>query len=298
MSTTIATVARGFAFLECPRWHGGRLWVSDMHRGLVLALAQDGDVERSIAVPGRPGGLGWLPDGSLLIVSTLDRRILRHDGDELTTYADLSDVGVTEHELNDMIVDATGRCYVGEFGVDVHAWMHEHMPRVPGEGVKVLGEVAIPEAAVFAVAPDGTVSAAAGGLRFPNGAAVDVQRGRYVVAESFGLRLSAFDRAADGSLSGRRVFDLGFVPDGISRLDREGATWVSDPLGGAVHRVDVDGQITDSITFELSPYACELGGADGRTLFACLASTADPEQTVDLLDSRVDAVEVDIPAAG
>jgi sugar lactone lactonase YvrE len=296
-NNTISTLAHGFAFLECPRWHNGRLWVSDMHRGVIVALGENGEMEETVSIPGRPGGFGWLPDGTLLIVSTLDRRIIRYREGGMTTYADLADVGVTDHELNDMVVDPTGRCYVGESGVDVHAWMAEHMPRVAGEGVGVLGKAPLPEAAVFVVSTDGAISTAAAGLRFPNGGAVDLVRHRYIVAETFGLRLSVFDRSEDGQLSAPRVFDLGFPPDGISRIDREGAVWVSDPLGRAVHRVDADGQITDSIVFELPVYACELGGADGRTLFACLASSVDPLQTVDLLDSRIDAARVGIPAA-
>jgi sugar lactone lactonase YvrE len=292
----IKTIAAGFAFLECPRWHDDRIWVSDMHRGLILTLGGEGEIEQTIAIPPRPGGFGWLADGSLLAVSTLDRRIVRYRDGELTTHADLSAIGVTDSDLNDMVVDAAGRCYVGESAVNVYAWMEEHMPRVEREGVGALGRAPLPEAEVFAVHPDGTVRVAAGGLRFPNGATVDPVRGRYIVAETFGLRLSVFEWGDDGELGARETIDLGFPPDGISNVDRDGAVWVADPLGGATHRVGLDGQVTDTIAFEMSPYACELGGPDGSTLFACLAPTVDPEQTVKLLESRVDAVTVAVPA--
>jgi sugar lactone lactonase YvrE len=293
-ATGVRTLAEGFAFLECPRWHDGLLWVSDMHRDQVVAINLAGEVEKLIEIPGRPGGLGWLPDGSLLVVATLDRKILRLDGDALTVHSDLTSIGVTDHELNDMTVDALGRCFVGEFGVDVHEWSALNMPRVEHEGLDVLGEVPLPEAAVFIVEPDGTPRVAAGGLRFPNGSAVSAALDRYVVAESFGLRLSEYD-IANGALSSRRIHDLGFVPDGISQMDAEGAVWVSDPFYKAARRVDPSGRITDSVQFDSIVYACELGGAEGRTLFACLASSANPAETIHLLDSHIAIAKVDVP---
>src|SRR3954452_20182676 len=104
------TLLEGGAFFEGPRWHEGRWWVSDFYRHAVLTIAPDGRSEEVLTVEGQPSGLGWLPDGSLLVVSMLDRRVLRWDGRELSVHADLS--AQTEHELNDMVVDAHGRAYV------------------------------------------------------------------------------------------------------------------------------------------------------------------------------------------
>ena len=297
MSSSVArTLADGFAFLECPRWHEGRLWVPDMHRDLVVAIDDEGDVEQIAEVPGRPGGLGWLPDGSFLVVATLDRKIMRYDRGQLSTYCDLSTIGVTDHELNDMTVDATGRCFVGEFGVDIHAWMEQNVARAQAEGMDSLAMAPMPEASVFVITTDGVPTVGATGFRFPNGSAVDTGATRFVVAETFGLRLSEFD-IVDGALSGRRVHDLGFAPDGISQMDSEGAVWVSNPLGRSAHRVSPDGTVTDEVGFDLPVYACELGGPDGRSLYACLASTADPYQTVQLRDSRIDVARVAVPSA-
>lgn len=295
MTRSIKTLAEGFAFLECPRWHDGHLWTVDMHRDLVIAIAQDGSWEE-ISVPGRPGGMGWLSDGSLVVVATQKRKVMRYRDGKLSTYCDLSDIGVTEHELNDMVVDRSDRCYVGEFGVDVHAWMAENVPKVETQGMAVLAELPIPEAGLFMI-ENGKARTVASGLRFPNGAAISADQTRFIVAETFGLRLSEF-RLADGELSDRRLIDLGFAPDGISRLDIEDGVWVSDPFGSKAHRVGADGTISETITFQLPVHACELGGDDGLTLFALVGSTADPNVSVHARDARVDTVRVDIPVSG
>ncbi len=293
MTGPIETFVGGFAFLECPRWHDGKLWMVDMHRDLVVAVSEDGSTEE-FTVPGRPGGMGWFKDGSLAVVAMHNRKVMKYSNGELSTYCDMTDIGATQHELNDLVMDAHDRCYVGEFGVDVYAWMAENMPKAQEHGVKILGEIPIKEADVFVI-ENGRASVAASGLRFPNGAAVSVDQTRYVVAETFGLRLSEY-KLADGVLTDRRIIDLGFAPDGISRMDEEGGIWISDPLGSKVHRIDAAGAITEIVECDLPAYACEIGGPDGRTLFICLGSSFDPNLTVKTRDARIATVRVDVPA--
>ncbi|PRZ34775.1 sugar lactone lactonase YvrE [Antricoccus suffuscus] len=294
MTQPMKTLVGGFAFLECPRWHDGKLWMVDMHRDLVVVVSEDGSTEE-ITVPGRPGGMGWFQDGSLAVAATQNRKIMRYHDGELSTYCDMSDIGDSEHEINDLVMDANDRCYVGEFGVDVHAWMAENVPKVEEHGIAILAEAPLDEADVFLV-ENGQATVAASGLRFPNGAAISVDQTRYVVAETFGLRLSEY-KLIDGVLSDRRIIDLGFGPDGISRMDEQGGIWLSDPMGSKVHRVDATGAITDTVECDLPAYACEIGGSDGHTLFVCLASSADPNLTVNTRDARIDTVQIGIPAA-
>ena len=217
-----SVLREGLYFGECPRWHDGRLWYSDFYDHAVHALAPDGADERVVEVPGQPAGLGWMPDGSLLIVSMLDRRVLRLGLDgALAEHADLREWA--PFHCNDMVVDAAGRAYVGNFGYDVFALL-------AGEPVEPRPTVLI------RIDPDGQVSVAADDLEFPNGTVITPDGRRLIVAESGGLRLSAFDISADGELSNRRVWaDLEphqIRPDGIC-LDASGAVWVASPAGMA-----------------------------------------------------------------
>ena len=122
MSTTseLSTLLEGGSFFEGPRWHDGRWWVSDFYRHRVVAVTPDGGEEEVMTVEGQPSGLGWMPDGSLLVVSMRDHRVLRRAADgAVTEHADVSEY--CGGHLNDMVVDATGRAYVGEFGFDLMA---------------------------------------------------------------------------------------------------------------------------------------------------------------------------------
>ena len=279
MSRTLAPLAEGFAFLEGPRWRDGRLWVSDMHDDRVLAVDLAGCRETVVEVPGRPSGLGWLPDGRLLIVSMTDRRLLRLDASGLSVAADLR--GVATFHCNDMVVDAQGRAYVGNFGYDFEAGSP-------------------PQSAVLAlVLPDGTVRVAADDLAFPNGAVLTPDGRTLVVAESFGARLTAFDVAADGALGGRRLWAAleGAVPDGIC-LDAEGAIWVASPLSKEVLRVREGGQVVERIPTATQAIACMLGGADRRTLFVLTAQSFHRDECRARRSARIEVVEVDVPGAG
>jgi sugar lactone lactonase YvrE len=288
-------VLSGMSFLECPRWHDGRLWVSDFYTFRVLSLgADDSDLRVEAEVPGQPSGLGWLPDGRLLVVSMRDALILRREQDgSLVTHADLGNrVGAP---LNDMVVDRQGRAYVGNFGFDL-------MSGAP-----------IQSTALIRVDPDGTASVVAEDLVFPNGSVI-TDEGVLLVGESFANRVSAFDIAADGSLTNRRewatfgapitTWDFGealpqmvVVPDGCC-LDAAGHLWIADALHSRVVRVAPGGNIVDEIVTETAVFACMLGGGDGRRLFCCLAPDFDEHARSAARDAQLVATTVDVPHAG
>ncbi len=279
MPRTLSPLAEGFVFLEGPRWRDGKLWVSDMHDDRVLTVDLAGRRETVVEVPGRPSGLGWLPDGRLLVVSMTDRRLLRLDATGLNVAADLS--GLATFHCNDMVVDAQGRAYVGNFGSDFEA-----------------GEA--PRSATLAlVLPDGSVHAAAEDLAFPNGTVLTPDGRTLIVAESFGQRLTAFDVAADGRLGQRRIWAAleGAVPDGIC-LDAEGTIWVASPLSKEVLRVREGGQVAERIRTATQAIACMLGGPERRTLFVLTAQSFRRDECRQQRNARIEAVEVEVPGAG
>jgi len=248
-------VAEGFAFLEGPRWREGSLYCSDMGGGRVLRIDPESGRSETIAVvPEQPSGLGWLPDGRLLVVSMRDRRLLRVEADgRLALHADLSKL--VDHWCNDMVVDDSGRAYVGNFGFDMMA----------GEKQK--------PAKLVAVEPDGNARVVAEGLVFPNGAAITQDRRRLVVAETWAHRLTVFDILEDGSLSPGRLFaDLvDGSADGIA-IDAEDAVWVSCFQESEFRRVHEGGRVSEVVAVPGEhAVACALGGEDRRTLFLLCA---------------------------
>ena len=272
-------VIDGLAFAEAPRWHGGKLWFSDMYTHAVHCLEPDGQLTTVVEVPGKPSGLGWLPDGRLLVVSMAERKLLRLEPQGLVEHADLSQLA--GFDCNDMVVDSHGRAYVGNLGFDV------------------FGGAPMQPAALVMVTPDGQARTVADGLLFPNGAVITPDGKTLVIAETFGYRLTAFDVAADGSLSGRRSWaELGNVmPDGIC-LDAEGAIWTGSPLTAEFLRIREGGEITDRIACTQPAIACALGGADGRTLYMVSGPTTRPEEALAARAGRIDSVRVAIPGAG
>lgn len=264
----------GLSFPEGPRWHAGRLYFSDFYRHVVQAVDDHGQSSIVAQVPNQPSGLGWLPDGRLLIVSMIDRRLLvqQHDG-SLAEHADLG--AVATWHCNDMIVDSVGRAYVGNFGFDTH------------------GNVEPTTANLAMVDPQGGVSIAATDLAFPNGTVITADGNTLIIAESRARRLTAFDIDPDGLLHNRRLWaELGpHVPDGIC-LDEAGAIWVADPRGRCVIRVTEGGAISDRIhTDGRGAYACMLGGSDGRTLYVCTATGSGPHAQA-RREGRVEVVRV------
>ena len=272
----------GLHFGEGPRWHEGRLWFSDMHARRVYAASEAGVVEAIARVPECPSGLGWLPDGRLLVVSMEDRKLLRREpGGALVPHADLS--AVATFHCNDMVVDARGRAYVGNFGFDLHV---QEKPR---------------PASLALVQPNGSVSEAARDLQFPNGAVITPDGSTLIVGESFGQRLSAFSiDAASGALSQRRVWAqlAGAVPDGIC-LDADGAIWVASPMTREVVRVHEGGRVSQRISSgERMAIACMLGGADRRTLFVLTSTSIVPDECRRARGARIERVRVETPGAG
>jgi sugar lactone lactonase YvrE len=268
----------GLAFGEGPRWHEGKLWFSDMHFHRVMTVDLDGNAETVVEVPGRPSGLGWLPDGRLLVVSMVDRRLLRLDPEGLAEVADLS--GLASSNCNDMVVDSQGRAYVGNFGFDFQTESFS-----PAE--------------IVMVEPDGRARVVADELAFPNGTVITPDGATLIVGETYAARLTAFDIAADGSLSGRRIWAQleNAVPDGIC-LDADGAIWVASPRSADVLRVREGGEVTRRISVSTQAFACMLGGADRRTLFILTAETANPEEARLGASGRVETIEVEVPGAG
>ncbi|MGN6334308.1 MAG: SMP-30/gluconolactonase/LRE family protein [Motilibacteraceae bacterium] len=270
-SVTSEVLREGLAFGEGPRWHQGRLWFSDFYRHAVFTLDLDGREQKVLDVPQQPSGLGWLPDGRLLVVSMLDRRVLRLEPDgSLVQHADLSDVA--DFHANDMLVDGEGRAYVGNFGFDLHAALAQR------PDAEVIADESAGLTRLALVQPDGTVSVAADEVRFPNGMVL-LDGGRtLVVAETLRLQLTAFDVAADGSLSNRRVWAstaaAGVAPDGIC-TDGD-VVWAAAALKPAVVGFREGGEVAGTVTTSQYAYACALGGEDGRTLFAMTAPSSEP----------------------
>lgn len=286
----------GYTFLESPRWHNDRLWLSDFYTHQVLSVDLQGQVEKVAEVPGQPSGMGWLPDGRLLVVSMRDRKVLRQEADgRLVTHADLS--SVAGGHANDMVVDSHGRAFVGNFGFDLM-----------GGGT--------PQPATLArVDPDGSVHAVASELHFPNGSMITPDGKTLIVGETMGNRISAFDIGADGTLGPRRDWaafgplpalnDMGTVlgslkaaPDGAT-LDAEGAVWFADAIANRVVRMASGGEILDSIaTGALGAFACTLGGPTGRTLFICVAPDFNEHARQQAREASVWTTEVSVPGAG
>ena len=295
MTREITTVVSDMSYLECPRWHDGRIWFVDFYTHRVLsATADGGDLRTEAEVPAQPSGLGWLPDGRLLVVSMRDHRVLRREADgTLVTHADLS--GHVTGLANDMVVDAEGRAYVGNFGFD----LMNGAPLAPTVLVRA--------------DPDGTVTTVARDLWFPNGSVI-TDAGVLLVDETFGNRITAFDLGPGGELSNQRVWasfgdlpketelpgalsQIKVAPDGCG-LDAEGALWVADGLNGRVIRVREGGEIVDQVEAGSGVFACMLGGDDGRTLYICAAPDFDEHARSAAREARLLATRVDVPHAG
>lgn len=278
--TTPKVVAEGLSFPEGPRWRGGALFFSDFYRHTVFRLPPGGDLEAVAEVPNQPSGLGWLPDGRMLIVSMTDRRLLRQEPDgSLVEHANLFDLA--GYHCNDMVVDAKGGAYVGNFG---HNHYVEPEPKL---------------ADLIRVEPDGRASVAAKGFAFPNGSVITPDGKTLIVGETRANQLSAFDVAADGGLSNRRVWaDLGAnFPDGIC-LDAEGAIWVADPRNNETIRVAEGGEVLERVsTGAYGSFACMLGGDDRKTLYICTSSGSGPK-AAERRDGRIEAIRVAVPGAG
>ena len=256
----LTTVLTGVDFGEGPRWHDDRLWFSDFYRGGVYTLDGDGNEELQLQLNDRPSGLGWMPDGTMLVVSMVNRCVLAVGTDgAMRTHADLS--GFATGFCNDMVVAADGTAYVGNFGFDSE------------------GGAEFAMAKLIRVSPEGEVSEAAADLMFPNGAVITPDGSTLIVGETYGSQYTAWDIAADGTLLNRRLWAKveGSAPDGCC-LDAEGGIWMADFIGGRVARVIEGGEITDEIATGEHAVACMLGGDDRRTLYILRSPSSDPRE--------------------
>jgi sugar lactone lactonase YvrE len=294
---TLTTLLEGGAFFESPRWHDGRWWVSDFYRQAVYTVTAAGDEELVVEVEHQPSGLGWMPDGSLLIVSMKDQRLLRRDPTgTVTVHADLREF--TRSPCNDMVVDSGGRAWVGCFGFDLMAFADPQL------------------APLMRVDPDGTATLAADGLMFPNGSVITTDGVTLIVGETAGCRYTAFTIQPDGTLADRRIWaqlaptpDLAPLqemlpqmkvgPDGCT-LDAEGHIWAADEAGARCIRIAPGGAIVEEIRTPhgLGCFACALGGHDERTLLVCAAPDFLESNRREARAAVLLTAAVDVPHAG
>ncbi|MGH3635980.1 MAG: SMP-30/gluconolactonase/LRE family protein [Mycobacterium sp.] len=275
----VRTLLSGRGLLESPRWHGGRLYVSDWTAGEVLALDLAGDSVVVAQVKSLPLCTAWLPDGRLVIVSSHDGRLLRSEPDgSLVTHADLGESG-----WNDIVIDGRGNAYVNRVGFDPMA-----------------GEKFAP-GSVHLATLDGLVRRVADDIAFPNGMAVTADNATLIVADSYRHQLVAFDIGADAGLSNRRVWaDLAAgTPDGIC-IDAHDAVWYADVPNHRCVRVAEGGAVLQTVELDRGCFACALGGPDGTTLFMVAANWRGMTESepVSPGTGQVFSLEVDVPGAG
>ena len=283
-------LADGIHFGEGPRWHDGRLWFSDFHAHAVKSCSLASDCRIEFTIDDRPSGLGWMPDGSMLIVSMHNRQVLRRTADgTIAVHADLNDVA--GWHCNDMVVDAKGRAYVGNFGFDMDRMIAEIGPEA------MLADH--PRGKLAFVDTDGSVSVAAEDMDFSNGTVITPDGRTLIIGESLGGKLTAFDIADDGKLSNRRLWaDIRpRHPDG-NCLDAEGAIWIANPGAPECVRIAEGGRVLEVIDTGDPCYACMLGGEDGKSLFILTTAIWDDAERAVNATGRLLVAEVDVPHAG
>ena len=285
---------RGLNFGEGLRWRDGRFWYSDFHQHRVSSAAPDGSVRVELEIDDRPSGLGWLPDGRLLVVAMLSQRLLRREKDgRAVLHADLK--GLAKFHTNDMLVDKHGNAFIGCFGFDLDKFIAERGT------APLFDEPGPPTAPIMRVTADGKASIASPGHKFPNGMAL-VDGGRtLVVAECFIPGLTAFDLGEDGALTNRRPWATlsksppAIVPDGICS-DSEGAIWCANALGREAVRVAKGGEIIERVETSQFAFSCALGGSDGRQLVIATAPTPNAELGAKEANGLLETARVSVPA--
>ena len=278
----LSTLIDGLGFAEGLRWREGKLWFSDFLTRKIQTVDLAGRLTDMAFVPGQPSGLGFMPDGTPRVVSMLDRRLLTFASEQLGVVADLRHVAVGP--CNDMIVDSKGNAYIGSLGYEL--WYEPLPPSTRGPLIRV--------------DPQGAVSVAAPDMRGPNGMALLAGEKTLVIAETHACRLTAFDVAEDGSLSGRRLFaDLGDIhPDGICANAR-GDIWVAGLYASQFMLVGDGGKVLEAIeTPGRWAVACALGGETRNRLFCATATVAQPtDMRRGRARSAIEFLDVEVPAA-
>ena len=266
-------------FPEGARWHDDQLWFSDMHTGQVFRSDPAARrLQEVVVVDDQPSGLGWLPDGSLLISCMLSRTVSRFDpGTGVGVFADVS--SLTDAPVNDLVTDEAGRTFLGGFGYDLYG----DAPQQPGP--------------IFRIDSDGTPTLVEQDMVFPNGSVFLPGSSTLVVAETWAARLTAFEVDGAGALVDKRVWaelPSGSTPDGIC-VDSAGGVWVSSIATSQFLRVEAGGRVTQTITVEgRCATDCVLGGRDGTTLFLLTSNSWQPSETTSRA-GRIEAVEVEVP---
>jgi sugar lactone lactonase YvrE len=272
---------RGLDFGEGPRWHEGRLWVSDFYANSVRSFGPTGDARVEVLLDDQPSGLGWLPSGELLVVAMTSKQVRRVglDGD-VVLHADLSSIATGI--CNDMVVAPSGIAYVGNFGFDADD---------PGAGIR--------NARLAMVRPDGSTSVAAEEMQFPNGSVIAPDGRTLIVGESIGARYTAFTIDGDGALSDRRTWaeTPGRAPDGCA-LDEEGAIWMADVATGDCFRIAEGGDVLGHVSASQPIFACALGGEDRRDLYLITAPAFGAAPCAGKGLGTIEVIRVDVPGAG
>jgi sugar lactone lactonase YvrE len=277
----------GLYFGECPRWHDGRLWYSDFFDHAVFSVSPDGDRRTEVDFEGEPAGLGWLPDGRLLISSRLDRAVVRQEPNgTLVHHGDLSP-WATWH-ANDMVVATNGQAYCGNFGFDLDGLY---------EGTTAASDITT--TSLIRVDPDGTICEAAGDIAFPNGTVITEDGRTLIIAESMGAKLTAFDRLDDGTLTNRREWAAlpGIAPDGIC-LCADNTIWVSNALGTNCVRVAEGGAILEEVVTSRGCFACMLGDEDRQTLYLITADSSHAAKARAERNGAIEKARTSVPGAG
>ena len=288
MERKLETLMKGLTFGEGPRWYENKFYFSDFYSHKVYSLDLSGKHEVIVEIPNQPSGLGWTPDGTMLIVSMKDRKLMSFKDGKLTERADLTEL--SGFHCNDMVVDIYGNAFIGNFGFNTY----------DGEEIKPTN--------LILVRPGEEPVLAADNLFFPNGTVITPDNKTLIVGETYAARLTAFDKSEDGSLSNRRIWaDLKVnaeegtvpLPDGMC-IDEEGAIWVASPSTAEVIRVHEGGMISERIPVQTNAFACMLGGEDRRTLFICTSngSGVDPGAALREKSGKIEITQVDVPGCG
>ena len=281
MPTTLKLLVENLYFSEGPRWHNNKFWFSDFYQHAVFSFDSDGKLEKIVDIPNQPSGLGWLPNGDMLIVSMNDQKLMRFSNGVLSLHSDLSHL--TQYTCNDMVVDKEGHAYIGNFGTTKH-------------------NIDVKPTCLIHVSPEGTASIVADNLEFPNGTVITPDGKKLIVGETYAGRLTSYDINPDKTLSNRKIWaqmmptwifyitklrrflkqvpkESSFpvrVPDGIC-LDENMGIWVASPTTYEVFRIEEGGNVTDIISTPQRAYACMLGGPEGKTLHISTANDSTPE---------------------
>ncbi len=279
------TLLDNLTFPEGPRWHNNKLYFSDFFTHRVISVDLEGHHETIVEVPNQPSGLGWMPDGTMLVVSMTDRKLMRFSNNQLSEFADCSKLAA--FHCNDMIVDKKGNAYIGNFGFNTYN----------NEDLKSTN--------LILVRPGEDPVVAAKDLFFPNGTVITPDDKTLIIGETYAARLTAFDIDTDGSLSNRRVWaelsqiqdDYHPLPDGIC-LDEEGAIWLASPSTNEVIRVKEGAQLLERVPVSTNAYACVLGGEDRKTLFVCTSGGTDIESCTEKREGKIETLRVNVAGAG